>query len=45
MQGDYQLIFCFWGMIISMKTVRNYGRKAADDDDDDNTGFISPAED
>lgn len=44
MQGDYQLIFCFRGMIISMERVRNYGRKAADYDDD-NTSFISTAED
>lgn len=45
MQGDSQLIFCFRGMIISKKRVRNYGRKAADYDDDDSTSFISTAED
>lgn len=44
MQGDYQLIFCFWRMIISMKRVRIYGREAVEYDDA-NTSLISTTED
>jgi len=43
MQGDCQLILCFQGMAIRLKSLRNCGGKNQDDDDL-NTSFISIAD-